>query len=808
MNKIRLLHRVFFVFFLILSQKALSVEPPPLSNTIEYTVYVYDANDKAPMNAASVYIVRDGVTIKFQASNAAGIATIRNIIPGKYMLYVTFLDYNNYSAQILIDKEHFIDSVGMTLNKGITTDTVSVIANRVTEEQPISLSNGVQTFNAQTYHAAPTSQLYNLMQEKVIGAVKAPTGEVHIRGMHGEFTYYLDGAPIPLGVFGGLNEVIDPKVIYRMTMLTGGEPAEYGGQMAGIMDIQTMVPSTDLHFDFSTYGGSFLVFNGTSPFSPGSEVSYGQSSSVPGDTLGGRVGPFRALNSNGQFLSASQRIESFGYYLSFSRQETDRRVDTPVPTLYNDHGTDYFAFGKFDYLLSPNDRLTANLNYSITHNQVPFDSLVQGFSPAGQMSYNSFQTLSYYHLISSEQNAGKDFNIAFFARQGGLNYAPSAVSPVNFQFAGDSTYYALSENRNFNTLGIRSVLNYRLSEEFKLGFGFNLGNTTGSEDFSSRDRLGKPGPEVKDNFTGSDFGIYAEEEFQPLDWFRLDAGIRYDQHIAPDVSMQTMFSPRIKFNFFIDEDNTLLLYYGKLFMPTNIEGLRLLASNITGSGIATLPEKDDMFEADYIHAFPFGLTMKAAAYYRYASPGLDDQTIGSSAVKTPVNIAQVHTTGLELGLSYSLPEKYLSAYLNTALNHAYGSGAITGGFLPIESDGSATDLDHDQRLTMVLGINYQPDDYFVNLNVNYGSGLTNGNPENITYQTGLFAFNSAAHVSPYFTINLGGGYTFHLGGEKTLEPSLYINNILDRSYIIKGAYFSGASWGEPRNVSLKLSLHI
>ena len=46
-----------------------------------------------------------------------------------------------------------------------------------------------------------------------------------------------------------------------------------------------------------------------------------------GDTLGSRVGPLRALNSDGQFLSMSDHIGNLGFYVSGSRQETDRRID-------------------------------------------------------------------------------------------------------------------------------------------------------------------------------------------------------------------------------------------------------------------------------------------------------------------------------------------------------------------------------------------------------------------------------------------------------------------------------------------------
>jgi len=47
-----------------------------------------------------------------------------------------------------------------------------------------------------------------------------------------------------------------------------------------------------------------------------------------------------------------------------------------------------------------------------------------------------------------------------------------------------------------------------------------------------------------------------------------------------------------------------------------------------------------------------------------------------------------------------------------------------------------------------------------------------------------------------------------LAGGSTLLPSLYVTNILDNEHLIKGAYFSGASWEEPRNVVFKVALHI
>jgi phosphoserine aminotransferase len=61
---------------------------------------------------------------------------------------------------------------------------------------------------------------------------------------------------------------------------------------------------------------------------------------------------------------------------------------------------------------------------------------------------------------------------------------------------------------------------------------------------------------------------------------------------------------------------------------------------------------------------------------------------------------------------------------------------------------------------------------------------------------------------PSWILNVGGGYTFHLQGGASLQPSIYITNLLDHDHLIKGAYFSAASYEERRNVVLKVAVHI
>src|SRR5262249_9754897 len=129
------------------------------------------------------------------------------------------------------------------------------------------------------------------------------------------------------------------------------------------------------------------------------------------------------------------------------------------------------------------------------------------------------------------------------------------------------------------------------------------------------------------------------------------------------------------------------------------------------------------------------------------------------------------------------------------------------GFLPLDDAGTASDLDHDQRLSVVTSIKYQPERWFANLTTVYGSGLTNGN-EDYEFKTGLFDFNQGAHTTPSWIVNLSGGYTFRLNGGTEIEPSLYINNLLDHNHLLKGAFFSGAAWEDPRNIVLKLEVRV
>lgn len=764
---------ILFSVFILSGLSAVRASDP--QGGVSFTVVVYDGTNDLPLELARVALYRGGSFVKGKVTNPQGRAVFTDIAPGRYRLLVRSVGYIDYSdSALLIDEAHTIDSISIFETGG----EVVVSGAREPALTTIEPVSGNQVFEAQTYHAAPTARISQLVQENVLGAVRAPTGEVHIRGQHGELTYYVDGAPIPLGVFGGLNEVVDAQVIERSTFLTGGFPAEYGGQIAAVMDIQTRVPTGTLHAGFSSYVGRYF---------PSGDRAIVLPEEHP-------------INSNGEQLSISDHVGKLGFFVTGSRQETDRRIDPPVPTIFHDHGFDYFLYGKADYLLSDNDFLTLNLNYGVTQSQVPFDSIETGGpQDDNQNTTSAFQTLTYVRTLSSESDHESNITVAGSAREGSLLFDPGLIDQPRFQFPNDTIdRYVVGESRSFTTLDLHAKYDHRLSHEFWYATGVSASATGGTEDLTLNQT-----PLGATTFGGTDVGAFLETEIHPEEWTRFDVGMRWDQHIASFTPTESQFSPRLRWNFLLGESDDAYLYYGRLFMPTNVEGVRHF-----GGVDGTLAERDNFYEAVYTHAFDFGLHTKVAAFKKDAAPGLDDQTIGSSAIKTPVNIEQVHTTGIELGISFSPSESAFSGFVNTSLIHAYGEGAITGGFLPVGAGGAASDLDHDQRLSIVASLNYQPEDWFANLTGIYGSGLTNGNLSGQSYETGLFAFNQFAHVTPSWIFEASAGYTFHLAAGSTIAPSLFIGNILDHQHLLKGSFFSAASWEEPRRAILKVDVHI
>jgi outer membrane cobalamin receptor len=746
--------------------------PVPLSGDLAGVVR--DSASGQGLAGSDVILSRDGRIVVRSQADAAGRFRIHNLPDGDYDVEVRLLGFRPATNRVTIG--------GAEHDTELTVLLVPSIAHlqelEATAPVPVAVDTrtGNQVFKQDNYHGAPTQTTSQIVQQSIAGAVRAPTGEVHIRGQHAEYTYYIDGVPVPAGISGSLNELFSPDVVNEISFQTGSWDAEYGNKNTAIVDVNTRVPAGGLRGDASTYVGSFA--------------------------------------GNGQTIDASQNIGKIGWFVSGTHQASDMRREPVVfdtltgdPINFHNHGEDLFTFGKLTYLPSTNDVVNLDLNWARTRFEVPYDSTGGAFSDDHQQDINSFANLGWRHQFTGKDGgSGSELFVAGFHRRGSLTYTPGVNDIASFTFFPDTTPFNLTEDRNFNTTGLKADYLYRFSEHLQFKLGGLASFTRGHEDFSALDQSGAPGPASNSDLKGNDEWVYAQTSIAPSEQWELRTGIRYDNHEAPFAGGQHQVSPRVRLSFFPDPQTTLWAYYGRLFVPTNVEDLRAITSVAQGGVVAapTLPELDHFFEVGVVHRFPVGVVARLSAYHKRSSPGIDDNTVPGSAITTSVNIDQVRITGIETVLEVR-PTGRLSGYLNFALNHAYGIGPITGGFFPTDNPPGYFDLDHDQRISALATVNYADRRLFLSLTGGYGSGLTNGEDPDSTYGRGLFDFNRSIHVAPNFIMNASAGYVLPLSGV-FLRPEIYVDNVLNHKYLLKGAFFSGASVGRPRTALVRLNV--
>jgi len=753
----------------------------------DLTGTVTDSASGQPLPSAEVSVMQGSRIVLTANTDAFGRYIAHDLPSGTYTVNVRLIGFRVQSREIAVGA-----SGDIRADFRLPVVALSLSSVAVTAAIPLAVDtrSGDQRFKQDSYHGAPTNTTSQILQQSIAGAARAPTGEVHIRGQHAEYTYYVDGVPVPAGISGSLNELFDPSIVNQIDFQTGGWDAEYGNKNAAVVNVQTRIPVGGFHSTISGYAGSF--------------------------------------NTNGEGITASTNSGPWGFFVSGSRKSTDMRLEPVVfdtarnqVVNFHNHGEDYSGFAKVQYTPNASNVFDLDASLSTTRFQVPYDSTGNVVLDDHQRDRNAFVNLGYRHIFGADTTAGveggtttqpraAELFVGGFVRSGGLKYMPGAGDSAQFVFFPDTlNAYNLRENRNFTTYGVKADYTVHPARELEFKFGTLSQYTTGHEDFVTTTNSGAFGPASNSNLKGYDVGGYVQTAYSPVERFEIRTGVRYDAHNAPFAGTQTQLSPRIRLNFFPDPGNTFYLYYGRLFVPTNVEDLRAITS-VAQQGVTaapTLPERDDFYEAGYIHRFPFGLVSKLAAYHKQSTPGIDDNTVPGSAIVTSVNIAHVRITGLETVQDFRPPGPF-SAYLNLALNHAYGQGPITGGFFPTDTPQGYFDLDHDQRLSGTISATYAPGRFYTSYTGTYGSGLTNGvEPADCScsYGTGLFDFNKGIHVNPSYISNVSVGYSFSMGSS-VVRPELYVDNLFDKKYLLKGVFFSGASVGRPRSIQLRVNI--
>src|SRR6185437_15033145 len=588
----------------------------------DLTGTVTDSASGQPLPSAEVSVMQGSRIVLTATTDAFGRYIAHDLPSGTYSVNVRLIGFRVQSREIAVGA-----SGDIRADFRLPVVALSLSSVAVTAAVPLAVDtrSGDQRFKQDSYHGAPTNTTSQILQQSIAGAARAPTGEVHIRGQHAEYTYYVDGVPVPAGITGSLNELFDPSIVNQIDFQTGGWDAEYGNKNAAVVKVQTRIPVGGFHSTISGYAGSF--------------------------------------NTNGEGITASTNTGPWGFFISGSRKATDMRLEPVVfdtahdkVVNFHNHGEDYSGFAKVQYTPNASNVFDLDASLSTTRFEVPYDSTGNVVLDDHQRDRNAFVNLGYRHIFGADTTAGieggattqpraAELFVGAFVRSGGLKYIPGASDSAQFVFFPDTlNAYNLRESRNFTTYGVKADYTVHPARELEFKFGTLSQYTTGHENFVTATNSGTPGPASNSNLQGYDVGGYAETAYSPVERFEIRTGVRYDANNAPFAGTRTQLSPRIRLNFFPDPGTTFYLYYGRLFVPTNVEDLRAITS-VAQQGVTaapTLPERDNFYEAGYIHRFPFGLVSKLAGYHKQSTPGIDDNTVPGSAIVTSVNIAQVH----------------------------------------------------------------------------------------------------------------------------------------------------------------------
>ena len=741
---------------------------------------VRDSATGAPLRGATVRVSRDDGPAGVVTTGPDGRYVLRELAFGTYVLAVTRIGYRPARRTLRVPARSREDDADFALATAATRlAPVSISAGAPVA---IEMRSGDQTFQAQAYHGAPTTTTSQIMQQAIAGAARAPTGEVHIRGQHAEYTYYIDGVPVPSAVGGTLNELFNPAIVDNIGFQTGGWDAEYGNKNIAVVRVDTRIPSGGFHVEASAYAGSF--------------------------------------NSAGQSVMASTTRGAVGLLFSLTRQETSMRREPlqadvrGAPLNFHNAGQDQYGFAKVAYAPSARDAITVDVSASRTHSAIPFDSSF-GVLDDRQTDENAFANVGWRHRFGDKFRAsnGRDaprvseLFTAFFLRRSTLNYLPGALDQPSFSFYPDTTdRFNVREQREATTSGIKLDYSAPVQRRITLKAGVEASLVAARENFNTVNGQGLAGPSVNTGLRGGDGGAYAQLVFTPSREWELRTGMRLDHHVAPVAGDLHQLSPRVRLNWFPDATTTAWLYYGRLFIPSNVEDFHVLAVAAQGDavGLPTIPERDHYFETGVVHRFASGVVTKVVGYYRNNSPAIDDNTLPGTALVATVNVARVRVTGLEAVIEIH-PDGPFSGYVNAALSHASAHGPVTGGFFPTPYPSGWFDQDHDQRLSIVASANFASNWGYVNASGIFGSGLSNGNPTAARNETGLFAFNPRVKVAPSVIVNLSAGTHWVLGAT-SVRPELSVDNLFDRRYILKGAFTSGPSVGRPRTINLRVTV--
>ena len=720
---------------------------------------VHDPRHRPVAGAAVEMQALDSSLILRARTNASGYFSFLSVPLGGYTITIRSHGFDVLMQTVTVYSDtspilHFPLQVGTVRQSvQVSTEVDAANPNSVT---PTTLVN--RTDIARTPGADRTDSMA-MITEYVPGAYMVHD-MLHVRGGH-QVSWEIDGVAIPnTEIASNLGPQIDPKDIDYLEVQRGSYNADVGDRTYGVFDVS---PRTG----FERNNEAELIASGGSYDQTNDQINFG------GHT------------------------ERFAYYASANGNRTNYGLMPPIAQPYHDAANGYGGFTSLVYNRTPKDQFRLVAQLRTDYFQIPYDPNPNDYENLqydssglrdGQHETDGFAAFSWVHTL----NAATLLQVSPFYHYNSADYVPGA----------QDTPIAAMSDRASNYAGAQASLTTQIKNHTVQAGLYGFGQHD-SDAFGANFANGAyPNFQMQQANAGGVTEEYVSDNYKLDRWITVLAGVRASQYVAAFTEVET--DPRLGLSVQVPKIHWVLrAFYGRYYQPPPLETLSgpvLGYANSTNSSFLPLHgERDE--EHQFGVQIPLrGWLIDADNFETRANNFLDHSNVGESNIFFPISIDGALIQGWELTIHSPVAWRFGQVHLAYSNQLAEQRGAITGGLVcvPISAPQcnagfNYTPLDHDQRNTLNVGMDAKlPAQMYASVNLYYGSGFENGDP-NAQYP---------GQYLPHDTnLSLSAGKTWR----KRITASVDATNVTNHRVLLDNSLtFGGFHYNAPREIYAEL----
>lgn len=605
------------------------------------------------------------------------------------------------------------------------------------------------------------------------GFVADENGRFHFKGSHGQVMYVVDGVPITDQMQATFSNSLDPGQAEGIEVVTGGVSAEFGGKPVAVVNITTKT-------GLGTPGG----FAG--------DVSAGAA----------RFNTFEA----GFGLRGGTDV--FGYSATAAASQSDRFLDPVSFDNLHNHGTTGRAFLRLDWLLSSEDTLRLSIFGGDTKRDV-VNLPSEQFAGQDQRARTTDANLNvaWNHLLDSTSS----LEVSVFGRYAQAQLTPTGDLEEGFVAGGSDSPYWAWQDRSLMNLGGQATYSKRFEGGSNLKAGIQYVQYPIHERFrfavtqdglyESTDPLYAYTPaggghiwSFEDRITPRMASAFMQDDLH-LSTLILGLGLRYDTYSVKDIT-QAQFQPRLGAAWHVTSSTVLRASYDRLMIIRENENLALSLSQqawdlgpYAGTKVPELrPELQDSLSYGVEQQVGQSWRFVAEYWLKRSRNAADTGQFLNTGVVFPVGMSHGDFHGWNLRAELA-PVNGFSGYLSLGRTRARVEAPVVGGLQldpPEAAPGTWFLIDHDQKYSGQLGVNWEGSALRLGAVCRYDSGLVAGDPAG--------AGSDYAFGLPYVTQdsegtwrtksrtvwNFTSGYSLPLAGKRKVDVGFDLMNAFNK----------------------------